>query len=97
MRDEFRYWLPFLTKNMPAELVSPVEVARFELAQALPVIAPEMQVELLPDCTASEAFTVRREGNAVTISGGDIGVLYGAYRVLMALYTGEKLPADLPQ
>ena len=36
MYTDFRYWLPFLTDDVPAELTSPADVARFELDQALP-------------------------------------------------------------
>ena len=97
MRDEFRYWLPFLSEDVPAELKSPADVARFELAQALPLVAPDMKAELISDGTDSEAFSVRCEDNALTISGGNPGVLYGVYRVLMALHCGEKLPADQTQ
>ena len=89
MREEFRYWLPFLTKNVPAELTSPVQVAEFELAQALPVVAPDLKVQLQPDCTDGEHFTVHQDGNTLTISGGNVGVLYGVYRVLMALHCGK--------
>lgn len=96
MRDAFHYWLPFLTKDVPAELTSPVDVARFELDQALPVVAPGLTVNLCPN-GEGEAFTLHREGDVVTISGGDVGVLYGTYRALMALHCGEKLPTDNTQ
>ena len=97
MRDTFRYWLPFLTKDVPADLTTPIDVARFELAQALPVVAPSLTVELCPDGTDSEAFTLHREGDAITISGGSAGILYGTYRALMALHCSEKLPKDHTQ
>ena len=96
MRDAFHYWLPFLTKDVPAELTTPVDVARFELDQALPVVAPGLTVNLCPN-GEGEAFTLHRDGDVVTISGGDVGVLYGAYRTLMALHCGEKLPTDNTQ
>ena len=67
MRDTFHYWLPFLTKDVPAELTSPVDVARFELDQALPVVAPNLKVELCPTGDG-EAFTLKREGDTVTIT-----------------------------
>ena len=97
MRDAFHYWLPFLKDDVPAALTTPVEVARFELSQALPLVAPGMKCELSPDGTDSEAFSVCRQNNTITISGGSIGVLYGAYRVLMALHCGETLPASHAQ
>jgi len=97
MHTQFRYWLPFLTENAPADLTSPVDVARFELDQALPRVAPDMKVQLLVDDAQDESFTLHRESNIITISGGQRGILYGAYRLLMALYAGEALPLDHTQ
>ena len=97
MHTDFRYWLPFLMDDVPAALRSPADVARFELEQALPRIAPDTPVALCCDAAMGEAFRVTREGSSITITGGEIGLLYGTYRVLMALYTGEKLPCNHTQ
>ena len=97
MRAEFRYWLPFLKEEVPAHMTNPAQVARFELDQALPELAPQLQVQLKLSGDAEEAFTLRREGNLITISGGETGLLYGAYRLLMALHCGEPLSADHTQ
>ncbi len=94
MQHEFLYWLPFLTQDVPANLSTPPQVARFELDQALPVLAPGMTVSLAVDAAMNEAFHLHREGDAVTLTGGERGILYGAYRLLMALYTGDPLPCD---
>ena len=97
MHTAFRYWLPFLTEDVPAALTLPADVARFELDQALPRIAPDVTVTLGCDDSMGESFRVTRRGNAITVAGGQSGLLYGAYRVMMALYAREKLPSDNTQ
>ena len=78
MHTDFRYWLPFLTEDVPAALTTPESVARFELKQALPRIAPDMSVTLCRDDSMGEGFRVCRQGNTITITGGEVGLLYGA-------------------
>ena len=97
MRDQHLYWLPFLAQDVPAELTDPIQVARFELDLALPQLAPELQVYLAPDADADEGFSILRNDNGVTISGGPRGILYGAYKLLMALAAGESLPRSHSQ
>lgn len=97
MYDQFRYWLPFLPEAVPAELTTPAQIARYELDQALPVIAPNVTVSLNIDDAQGEAFRLQRQGDTIALSGGQSGVLYGAYRILMALYAGEELPCDHTQ
>ena len=100
MRDQHLYWLPFLTNDVPAMLTSPVQVARYELDQAIPLLCPGLRVILAPDYAQDESFTVKKDGHGVTISGGERGILYGTYRLLMALSAGEKIPkvnAQQPQ
>jgi len=97
MHEQFHYWLPFLPYDVPADLSAPVQVARFELDQALPLLAPELNVFLQVDPSEDEAFSMKRDGNTIRIFGGERGLLYGVYRLLMALYAGEKLPCDHKQ
>lgn len=97
MEMNFRYWLPFLTEDVPAELTTPAQVARFELDQALPRIAPAVTVSLVCDDAQDESFALHREGNTITLTGGQRGILYGAYRLMMSLAAGEKLPHDQTQ
>ena len=92
MQEQFRYWLPFLTQDVPASLTRPSQVARFELDQALPKLAPQMQVQLEVDESMGDGYILRRAADLVFITGGETGVLYCVYRLLMGLYTGEQLP-----
>ncbi len=93
MMKKHAYWLPFLQKDVPANLATPFEVAKFELDQGLAALGSDMSVSLKVE-GADDAFRVSCEGKQVTIVGGERGILYGTYRVLMALATGEKLPKD---
>ena len=97
MRDDFRYWLPFLAKDCPAELTSPAQVAQYELEHALPVVAPDMTVSLVADNTSGESFAICKDSSTVTITGSDVGLLYGTYRLLMALYANEEIPCNHSQ
>ena len=97
MHTDFRYWLPFLTEDVPADLTTPAQVARFELDQALPRIAPGVEVQITVDAAMDEGFTIRSEDSRVHLTGGKRGVLYGAYRLMMALAAGEKLPHEHTQ
>ena len=80
-------WLPFLTQDIPADLTSPVDIARFELAQA------GVAATLTVDPALGEGFAL--DGDRIT--GGETGVLYGAYRLLMARKAGEALSSGVRQ
>lgn len=84
-------WLPFLSKDIPSHLTTPAEVARFELSQALPRLAPSWTAEIHAD-GVGEGYAISVEGRCWRISGGDRGVLYGAYALLMALSAGQEVP-----
>ena len=77
-------WLPFLPQALPAGLASPAATARAELEQA--GIPAALRIE--PDM--GEGYSLSEDGLAIT--GGPVGVLYGAYRLMMARAAGEPLP-----
>lgn len=85
-------WLPFLTEDIPASLVTPEQIARFELEQALPKLAPGKTAQLTIVDAMEEGCTIQQHGDVLSISGGKVGVLYGAYKLLMSLATGHPLP-----
>lgn len=76
-------WLPFLSQDVPANLTTPAEVARFELKQA------GVSAELRIDPSLGEGWEIAGD----TITGGETGVLYGTYRLLMARATEQALPS----
>ncbi|MBQ7305305.1 MAG: hypothetical protein IJW85_03780, partial [Clostridia bacterium] len=85
-------WLPFLSEDIPASLVAPEQIARFELDQALPKLAPGKTAELTIVDAMEEGYSIQQYGDLFTIIGGKVGVLYGAYNLLMNLATGHPLP-----
>lgn len=94
MNNSWRSWLPFLSDDVPAALTTPHAIADFELAQALPKLAPTLHVALKPEEALGEGFRIVQQGDDVTISGGESGLLYGTYRLLMALAANDPLSAD---
>ena len=85
-------WLPFLSEDIPASLVAPEQIARFELDQALPKLAPGKTAELTIVDPMEEGYSIQQYGDLFSIIGGKVGVLYGAYNLLMNLATGHPLP-----
>lgn len=83
-------WLPFLPEMIFGE--TSVQMARAELEQGLKYMNRSEQVMLLEDPYMGECFRWECNGQTITLTGGQSGLLYGAYRLLMALYTGENLP-----
>ena len=77
-------WLPFLSDVPDASARAPEAMAKAELAQA--GIAAELTLE--PGM--GERWTISEDGSAIT--GGETGLLYGAYRLMMARAAGEPLP-----
>lgn len=83
---ESRAWLPFLPSPVPEECLTPAETARLELAGALPGEA----VDLSPRPEMGDGFSISRQEKGWRIAGGETGLLYGAYRLMMALRCGEN-------
>ncbi len=90
-------WLPFLREDIPATCTTAEDIARFELNQTLPRLAPGKQAELHLQVSMQDGFSIDQQGNTFCISGGEPGLLYGAYHLMMALATGHPLPAGIQQ
>ncbi|MBQ7846044.1 MAG: alpha-glucuronidase [Clostridia bacterium] len=81
-----------MSEDIPASLVAPEQIARFELDQALPKLAPGKTAELTIVDAMEEGYSIQQYGDLFSIIGGKVGVLYGAYNLLMNLATGHPLP-----
>ena len=86
MNNKHLTWLPFLPADVPAECKTPVEVARFELDQC-----GLGDVRLCVEKDQGDAFHLEKTETSYVVTGGETGVLYGAYRLMMALKAGEKV------
>lgn len=90
-------WLPFLREDIPATCTTAQDIATFEVNQALPQLAPGKQAHLSLCAAMQENYTIQQEGDTFHITGGEPGVLYGTYALLMALATGHPLPQGAQQ
>ena len=88
MKTKCLSWLPFLPADVPGELKTPAQIARFELDQA------SVKAAVCVRESMGEAFRIEKTGEEYTVIGGETGVLYGAYRLLMALKAGENVLLD---
>ena len=83
MIDHGLTWLPFLPEDVTTS--TPYETALAELRQA----GENLRVTLDP--ALGDAWRVAGD----ELTGGETGVLYGAYAYLMARRTGAALPAGV--
>ena len=82
-------WLRRLSRPVPAALAAPTDTARFELENALPGVS----VSLNPDASLGrEEYRVERVPGGWRLSGGEAGLLYGAYALILKTLAGESLP-----
>jgi len=89
-----RTWLPFLDVDVPEGCDTPAKVAGFELeagCRALGLTLPELKL----DMAMGEGYEIAGTGEKAAVTGGDTGLLYGAYAWLMAKAAGESAPAGL--
>ena len=81
-------WLPFLPMGIPVGRSS-AEIARHELDAGLAALKCEKRVVLEAD-GRGEGYEILAEPDGWRIRGGEPGVLYGAYALLMALAQKES-------
>ena len=89
-----RAWLPFLEEEVPADRVSPVEVANFELELASKALNCR-KPELFAEPGFGDAYEISLNFQGAQIIGGETGVLYGAYAYIEALASGNGVPTGL--
>ena len=85
-------WLAKLNSDLSFSPSSPEELAADELSRAMPGVA--CRTETVP--SMGDAYRIRRlQDGSYVISGGSIGVLYGAYALIRSVLSQEKLPEDV--
>lgn len=83
-------WLPFLAQDVPADLLLPVDIARFELAQSGLDAALQPTLSVCEDM--GDAWTLTDTGSGLRLEGGKTGILYGAYALITAVHARQALP-----
>ena len=85
-------WLSRLKADLSVSPASAADLARSELSAAF----PGMSFHVMPDPAEGESYRVKREEDgSYTVSGGETGVLYGAYALIRCAFSGRSLPASL--
>ena len=81
-------WLHSLTWDIPGHLSSPSEIALYELEHALPDTA--VTLSRIPEM--GDAYSLERKAGEWILSGGETGLLYGAYFIILKTLAGEEIP-----
>ena len=81
-------WLQSLNWEIPDHLSAPSDVARYELDRAL----PDFPVTLKNDPGMGDGYRLQKTGSGWEISGGETGLLYGAYALILKNQCGGDLP-----
>ncbi len=87
-------WLSAMPGEVPAALASPREIAAWEVerfAESRGPGAPSFR--FVSDEALGESYLLERNGDgAITVRGGETGILYGTYEALFDLICGSPLP-----
>ena len=75
-----------LSKPVPGELETPLDIAAFEVKQ----VCPNARLSLCEDW--SDSYSVEKTEDAYTVTGGRTGVLYGTYALIRTITAGAPLP-----
>ena len=85
-------WLRALPTKVPAGLANPMEMAAFELKSAL----PDFPVELHEAPALGDGFSLQKAADGTwTLTGGQTGLLYGAWQLILSRLAGDPLPETL--
>ena len=82
-------WLPDLKIPVPEGLKRPLHVADFEARQVADNVCFALKGEM------GESYALKKAGDGYMVTGGETGVLYGAYALARSLRLREKLPQDV--
>ena len=83
-------WLHQCPGEIPKGMVSPCEMAKFELDNTFPETA--WKIRVVPEM--KDGYRIDQEDDSWVLSGGETGVLYGAYAMIRKLYSGQQAPVE---
>ena len=83
-------WLHQCPGEIPKGMVSPCEMAKFELDNTFPETA--WKIRVVPEM--KDGYRIDQEDDSWVLSGGETGVLYGAYAMIRKLYSGQQVPVE---
>ena len=88
--EDRRAWLTALSAPVPPEIKTPLEAARFEISRRLENAADT--VTLREEPSLGEGYEIRETDGGSLVRGGDPGILYGAYKLILSKKAGSPLP-----
>lgn len=81
-------WLPYLKEGVPAQCKTPAETAAFELKTAG---LAHVEIVVLPE--KKDEYCIENKNDHTVITGGECGVLYGAYQLIASTYLKKEIPS----
>lgn len=87
--EERRAWLTDFTSPLPQEIETPLETARFEISHCRYL---SNRVNLAMDETLGEGYDILENGGTYTVRGGNTGILYGVYKLILNLRSLSPIP-----
>ena len=85
-------WLSKLDADLSYAPASAEALALYELSRALPDYS--CRTEIIPEM--GESYRIRKETDgSLSLSGGNTGILYGAYALIRLVFSGETVPDSL--
>ena len=86
---KMKAWLHQCPGEIPQGIASPCEMAGYELKNTFPETA--WTIRVVPEM--KDGYRICQENGSWVLSGGDTGVLYGAYAMIRKYYSGRQAPA----
>ncbi|MBR6185697.1 MAG: alpha-glucuronidase [Clostridia bacterium] len=90
--EDRKTWLTALSAPVPPEIDTPLRLARFELDHCGKLPG---RVTLKADSTLGEGYEIRKTDSGYLLLGGDTGILYGAYQLILRHFSASPLPTGV--
>ena len=84
-------WLHQCPGEIPKGMGSPCEMAKYELDNTFP--ETEWTICVVPEM--KDGYRIDQDDGRWVLSGGETGVLYGAYAMIRKYYSGQQVPVQM--
>ena len=84
-------WLHQCSGEIPKGMGSPCEMAKYELDNTFP--ETEWTICVVPEM--KDGYRIDQDDGRWVLSGGETGVLYGAYAMIRKYYSGQQVPVEM--
>ena len=94
---ERRAWLTALKGEIPEDLTTPLDVARYEAGSYFAPVSGRKPVRLRVDEALGDGYEIADQESEYLIRGGEKGILYGVYALIRAVECGEDPACGIRQ